>query len=85
MIDFIKRLFSRYGFHRSPGPKKPDDWQAHPFYRSDKARRLAEIARQRDALKDKLAKAVRDKKARQPIYKALRALSVEELNLEAGK
>ncbi len=85
MWEALKRLFSRYGFHRQPGPKTPDDWQAHPFYRSDKARRLAEIARQRDALKDQLAKAIKAKKARAPIYAALRALSVEELNIEAGK
>lgn len=50
-----------------------------------KARRLAEIARQRDALKDQLAKAIKDKKARAPIYAALRALSIEELRVETGK
>lgn len=75
-------------------------WSDHGFYKQGtaglawdrmnspaavKARRLAQIARERDALKENLAKAIRDKKARQPIYKALRALSVEELNLEAGK
>jgi len=64
VIAFFKRLFSRYGFHRQPAPQKRDDWQADPFYRSDKARRLAEIARQRDALKDQLAKAIKAKKAR---------------------
>jgi hypothetical protein len=85
VLAFIRRLFSRYGFHRSPAPQKRDDWQAHPFYRSDKARRLAEIARQRDALKDQLAKAIKAKKARAPIYAALRALSIEELRVEAGK
>jgi len=85
MIDFIRRLFSRYGFHRLPGPKKPDDWQAHPFYRSDKARRLAEIARERNALKDELRKAVQQKKARAPIYAALRALSIEELKVEGRR
>ena len=85
MIAFFKRLFSRYGFHRQPSPQKRDDWQADPFYRSDKARRLAEIARQRDALKDQLAKAIKAKKARAPIYAALRALSIEELRVETGK
>jgi hypothetical protein len=50
-----------------------------------KARRLAEIARDRNALKEKLAKAVRDKKARAPIYQALRALSVAELRVEMGE
>jgi hypothetical protein len=85
VIAFFKRLFSRYGFHRQPAPQKRDDWQADPFYRSDKARRLAEIARQRDALKDQLAKAIKAKKARAPIYAALRALSIEELRVETGK
>jgi len=113
VLASIRRLFSRYGFHRSPGPKKPDDWQAHPFYTSVegarnvandpaylasvtgqqlnmapgavKARRLAQIARQRDALKDQLAKAIKAKKARSQIYAALRALSIEELRTEAGK
>jgi hypothetical protein len=81
----IKRLFSRYGFHRQPAPQKRDDWQNHPFYRSDKARRLAEIARQRNALKDELAKVIKAKKARAPIYAALRALSIEELNIEGRR
>lgn len=85
MIAFFKRLFSRYGFHRQPAPQKRDDWQADPFYRSDKARRLAEIARQRDALKDELAKVIKAKKARAPIYAALRALSIEELKVEGRR
>ncbi len=87
MLAFIRRLFSRYGFHRQPAPQKRDDWQAHPFYKSagDKARRLAEIARQRNALKDQLAKAIKAKKARAPIYAALRALSIEELNIEGRR
>ena len=85
MIAFFKRLFSRYGFHRQPAPQKRDDWQADPFYRSDKARRLAQIARQRDALKDELAKVIKAKKARAPIYAALRALSIEELKVEGRR
>jgi hypothetical protein len=87
MIALLRRLIQRYGFHRQPTPQKRDDWQAHPFYTSagDKARRLAEIARQRDALKDQLAKAIKAKKARAPIYAALRALSIEELRVETGK
>ncbi len=87
MIDFIKRLFNRYGFHRQPTPQKLDDWQARPFYISagDKARRLAEIARQRNALKDELAKVIKAKKARAPIYAALRALSIEELKVEGRR
>jgi hypothetical protein len=87
MIAFIRRLFSRYGFHRQPAPQKRDDWQAHPFYPNagDKARRLAEIARQRNALKDELAKAMRQKKATAPMYHALRALKVEELKVEGRR
>jgi hypothetical protein len=87
MIAFIKRLFKNYGFHRSPAPQKRDDWQAHPFYTDagDKARRLAEIARQRNALKDELAKVIKAKKARAPIYAALRALSIEELKVEGQR
>ena len=50
-----------------------------------KARRLAEIARQRNALKDELRKAVQQKKARAPIYAALRALSIEELKVEGRR
>lgn len=52
---------------------------------SDKTRRLAEIARERNALKDKLAKVIQAKKARAPIYAALRALSVEELKVEGRR
>ena len=87
MLAFIRRLFSRYGFHRQPAPQKRDDWQAHPFYTSagDKARRLAAMARQRNALKDELAKVIKAKKARAPIYAALRALSIEELNIEGRR
>jgi hypothetical protein len=64
-----------------------DDFPHHPFYTSagDKARRLAEIARQRNALKDELAKVIKAKKARAPIYAALRALSIEELKVEGRR
>ncbi len=51
----------------------------------DKNRRLAEIARERNALKDELAKVIQAKKARAPIYAALRALSIEELKLEGRR
>jgi hypothetical protein len=47
-----------------------------------KARRLAEIARQRNAIKDEIAKAMRQKKSTSPMYHALRALKVEELKVE---
>ena len=88
MLAFIKRLFSRYGFHRSPPacPANPD-WADDAFFTAHKAKteRLAAIARERDALKDQLAKAIKAKKARAPIYAALRALSVAELRIEQGK
>lgn len=51
----------------------------------DKARRLAEIARERNALKDEIAKAMRQKKSTSPMYYALRALKVEELKLEGRR
>jgi hypothetical protein len=52
---------------------------------SDKNRRLAEIARERNALKDELAKVIQAKKARASIYAALRALSIEELKVEGRR
>lgn len=52
---------------------------------SDKNRRLAEIARERNALKNELAKVIQAKKARTPIYAALRALSIEELKIEGRR
>jgi hypothetical protein len=88
MLEAITRLFKNYGFHRQPATfNRYDDWHNDPFYTSagEKARRLAAIARQRDALKDELRKAVQQKKARAPIYAALRALSIEELNVEAQR
>jgi len=88
VLAFIRRLFSRYGFHRQPPacPANPD-WADDAFFTAHKAKteRLAAIARERDALKDQLAKAIKAKKARAPIYAALRALSIEELRVETGK
>ena len=51
----------------------------------DKNRRLAEIARERNALKDEIAKAMRQKRLTLPMYHALRALKVEELKLEGRR
>jgi hypothetical protein len=88
VIGFFRRLIQRYGFFkREPKRSMCNAWEQHPFYTDagQKARRLAQIARERDALKERLAKAIRDKKARAPIYAKLRALSVEELRVEAGK
>lgn len=96
MIGFFRRLAQRYGFFRSEpvvnwlgkdGLVNVADWHEHDFFTAHKAKteRLAAIARERCALKERLAKAIRDKKARVPIYQALRALSVEELGIERGK
>lgn len=91
MIDFLKRLAELFGFQFAPvcNPPRPEqyDWALHPFFTEEKRRneRLAQIARERDALKEQLAKAIKDKKARAPIYAKLRALSVEELRVETGK
>jgi hypothetical protein len=88
MLAQIKRLFSRYGFHRQPPacPANPD-WADDAFFTAHKAKteKLAAIARERDALKDELAKVIKAKKARAPIYAALRALSIEELKLEGRR
>ena len=97
MIRFLRRLIQRYGFFKrepeygwhtgGPGVESAAQWHDANFYTEEKRRneRLAQIARERDALKERLAKAIRDKKARSPIYQALRALSVEELRVETGK
>lgn len=91
MIGILRRLIQRYGFFRKtaqvgflPGS---DNWIEAQFYTEEKRRneRLSQIARERDALKEQLAKAIRDKKARAPIYAKLRALSIEELRVETGK
>ena len=85
MLAKIARLIKGYGFHRPTKtfPANPD-WASDDFFTAHKAKteRLAAIARERDALKDELAKVIQAKKARAPIYAALRALSIEELKLE---
>ena len=100
MFDTLRRLIQRYGFfkrepdtyHRSGSTVGPlmsakDVWAEHAFYTEEKRRneRLAAIARERDALKNQLAKAVRQKKARGHIYTALRSLSIEELTIEGRR
>lgn len=62
-------------------------WASEPFFTEHRAKtlRLSEIARERSALKDRLQKAIRDKKARAPIYQALQALRTEELAIERGQ
>ena len=94
MINAILRFFQRYGFFK----REPGDyhgfihdgvapWHDAAFFTEHRRKneRLAAIARERDALKEALKKAVKQKKARAPIYAKLRALSVEELRVEAGK
>jgi len=89
MLAFLKRIVSRYGFfHRPAKVYAPTaQWHQHPFFSADamRGRHLAQIARERDALKDELAKAIKQKKARAPIYAKLRALSVLELKLVSGR
>jgi hypothetical protein len=87
MLSFLRRLAQRYGFFKREVITSVPPRQEHPFFSeaAHKSRRLAQIARERCALKERLAKAIRDKKARAPIYAKLRALSVEELRVEAGK
>lgn len=94
MIGFLKRLVKRYGFGREAHDERlavivrldenRTNWLREQVAIS-KNRRLQQIVQERNALKEKLAKAVRDKKARAPIYQALRALSVEELRVETGQ
>lgn len=93
--SFLRRLIQRYGFFKRE-PRSvydldawtgTDAFETHPFYTEEKRRNegLAAIARERDALKDQLAKAVRQKKARGHIYAALRSLSIEELTVEGRR
>jgi hypothetical protein len=96
MLEAIKRIFARRDskylrmqqeWHDQLN-RRDTEWQNNTLQNIaaiTKARRLAEIARDRNALKEKLAKVVRDKKARAPIYAALRALSIEELKVEGRR
>lgn len=88
MIALLRRLIQRYGFHRQTQtfPANPD-WASDAFFTAHKAKteRLAAIARERDALKDELAKVIKAKKARGHIYTALRALAKEELATELSR
>lgn len=93
MIGFIERIAARWNYER-----QQKEWHDYLDRRdanhaewlreqtaTSKARQLAAIARERNALKDELAKVIKAKKARAPIYAALRALSIEELKTENGK
>ncbi len=92
IVSAWKAFWRLFGFYKEPlcwwdVPEPVYLWHDDGFYTEEKRRneRLAQIARERTALKEQLAKAIRDKKARAPIYQALRALSVEELRIETGK
>ena len=90
MFKFIARLFRRLKLGRG----SHSEWMAQRradciVYFSEQQHfkniRLAEIARERNALKDELAKVIQAKKARASIYAALRALSIEELKVEGRR
>lgn len=94
MLEAITRLFKGYGFHRQTPVTGLDileanyqAWEQHKFFTEveNKSRRLAEIARQRNAIKDEIAKAMRQKKSTSPMYHALRALKAEELKIEGQR
>jgi hypothetical protein len=93
VIGFIERIAARWNYER-----QQKEWHDYLDRRdanhaewlreqtaTSKARQLAAIARERNALKDELAKVIKAKKARAPIYAALRALSIEELKVEARR
>jgi hypothetical protein len=95
MIAFIKRILASLDFKYQRQQKEWHDyldrrdanhveWLREQTATS-KARQLAAIARERNALKDELAKVIKAKKARAPIYAALRALSIEELKVEGRR
>ena len=95
MFAFIKRILARFDFNYERQQKEWHDyldrrdanhveWLREQTATS-KARQLAAIARERNALKDELAKVIKAKKARAPIYAALRALSIEELKVEGRR
>jgi len=95
MLEAIKRIVARFDFNYE---RQQKEWHKHLDRRdanhaewlqeqtaTSKARQLAAIARERNALKDELAKVIKAKKARAPIYAALRALSIEELKVEGRR
>jgi len=95
MLNAIKRILARLDFKYQ---RQQKEWHDYLDRRdanlaewlqdqtaTSKARQLAAIARERNALKDELAKVIKAKKARAPIYAALRALSIEELKVEGRR
>lgn len=87
MGSYLKRVLALFFSRKQPATFLDDSFETHLFFTAHKAKteRLAAIARERDALKDQLAKAVRQKKARGHIYAALRSLSIEELTVEGRR
>lgn len=94
MLAFLRRIAASFRM----GLDRRDEWSAYHSAQQDsqaawmreqtaisKNCHLALIVQERNALKDELAKAIRQKKARSPIYAKLRALSIEELNVVAGR
>ena len=94
MFAFLKRIAANFrmgldrrderSVYRSAQQDNHAAWMREQIAIS-KNRHLALIVQERNALKDELAKAIKQKKARAPIYAKLRALSVEELNIVAGR
>jgi hypothetical protein len=95
MLETIKRILASLDFKYQ---RQQKEWHDYLDRRdanlaewlqgqtaTSKARQLAAIARERNALKDELAKVIKAKKARAPIYAALRALSIEELKVEGRR
>ncbi len=98
MLAQIKRLFSRYGFHRQPvhqrsgssvGPvvSSDDIWWEHKFHTEQqrKTERLAAIAAEIVALNAKRLKAKEQKKNQTVYENQMKALMNERLAIEQGK
>jgi hypothetical protein len=88
VLAFIRRLFSRYGFHRQPPacPANPD-WADDAFFTVHKAKteRLAAIAAEIVALNAKRLKAKEQKKNQTVYENQMKALMNERLAIEQGK
>lgn len=91
MIDFIKRILSRYGFFRKCVHLGfiPDqyDWQEFDFYTADrrKTERLAAIASEIAALNVKRLKAKAQKKNQTLFVLRMNELMRERLTIEGGE
>jgi hypothetical protein len=95
MLETIKRILASLDFKYQRQQKEWHDYldrrdANHAEWlreqtATSKVRQLAAIAREQNALKDELAKVIKAKKARAPIYAALRALSIEELKVEGRR